>query len=291
MVSPKAIQALVVALFIVVVLVGLFFLLRSQLAPLLEEMEGNRALRDNEVTTTFTPAPLVPATLTAMNEVLAATVAPVVNPTTPTIAPTVSTIRVGIVNSDVINVRSHPDIAGDVVAQARQGERLEILATSTDGQWLQVCCPLGTRVGDQQSWVAAEFVTIQPALTSAATLTPNNTASAPSIRLVGTSVTPPVRTDGAVTGTVNSSRVNLRSGPGTMYTIVGQVQEQNAVEVTGRDVTSLWWRICCPTGAPTESWISAEFVTISISKEQALTLVPVVASTATPVATPVTGAP
>lgn len=286
MVSTKAIQALVLALFMIIVFIGLFFLLNSQLAPLWEEMEGNRPASNATLSTTFTPAPLIPATLTAMNQVLAATVEPRVEATTP--APTsalpAATTRTGIVNSDMINVRSYPDLAGDIVAQAREGERLEILATSTDGKWLQVCCPLGTTEGNRQSWVAAEFVTIAQGA-NAAVITQSNTLSTTIVELVGTPAAPTRNADGVVTGTVNSSGVNLRSGPGTMYGIVGQAQEQTSVELTGRDITSLWWRICCPPGAPTESWISAEFVNVLISKEQALTLVPVVTTAATPVAT------
>ena len=161
--SPKAVQALVVFLFIAMVTVGLFFLLSRQLAPLLEEIGGKATPRNNSMTTAFTPTPPLPATLTAMNQVLAATVVPITVSTTPTptVTSLVSAVRIGIVNSDVVNVRSYPDLAGDVIGEAKQGERLEILSTSTDGQWHQVCCPLGTSVGDRQSWVAAEFVTIQ----------------------------------------------------------------------------------------------------------------------------------
>lgn len=289
MVSSKAVQALVISLFMIIVLVGLFFLLRSQLASLLEEMEGNKALQHTEITTTFTPASLVPATLTAMNQVLAATVESAASPTlpAPTMAPTTTAARMGIVNSDMINVRSYPDLAGEVVAQVREGERLEILATSTDGEWLRVCCPLGTNEGDRQSWIAAEFVTLDPAVNN----TPAQTIAAPSIQLVGTPAAPASNTGGTVTGTINSSGVNLRSGPGTAYAVVGQAQEQTAIELTGRDVATLWWQICCPPGAPSMSWISAEFVVISMPKEQALTLVPVVTAAATSLATPTASAP
>lgn len=294
MVTPKAVQALVVFLFIGIVTVGLFFLLSRQLAPLLEEISGNAAPGDNGVTMAFTPTPPLPATLTAMNQVLAATVVPItVSPTpTPTLTSAIATAaRIGIVNSDVVNVRGYPDLAGDVIGQAKQGERLEILATSTDGQWLQVCCPLGTNEGDRQSWVAAEFVTIAQTVVRATVVTQSNTAPTPPVQLVGTPAAPPGAAGDAVMGTVNGSWVNLRSGPGTTYAVVGQVQEQSAVQLTGRDVASTWWRICCPAGAPSESWISAEFVDIAITKAQALTLVPVVTPAATPVATSGMGAP
>lgn len=288
--SPKAVQALVLFLFIVMVTVGLFFLLSRQLAPLLEEIGRNAAPRENGLTTAFTPMPPLPATLTAMNQVLAATVVPLTVTTTPT--PTVTSlgtaVRVGIVNSDVVNVRSYPDLAGDIIGQAKQGDRLEILTTSTDGQWLQVCCPLGINDDNRQSWVATEFVTVQQAGLAAPGVTLSSTTALPSaaaVSLVGTPATLPGVSGDAVMGTVNESMVNLRSGPGTLYALVGQVQEQSTVTLTGRDAANLWWRICCPPGAPAESWISAEFIDLTMPKAQALTLVPVVTAIATPPAT------
>lgn len=294
--SPKAVQALVLFLFMAMVIVGLFFLLSRQLAPLLEEIGGNAAPKDNGMTTAFTPTPPLPATLTAMNQVLAATVVPITVSTTPPSAVTalVSAIRIGIVNSDVVNVRSYPDLAGDIIGQAQQGERLEILATSTDGQWLQICCPLGTKDDNRQSWVAAEFVTVQQAGSEAPgiTLSPaTDVTPVSAVRLVGTPGNLPSMSSNAVMGTVNESMVNLRSGPGTVYALVGQVQEQSAVTLTGRDAANLWWRICCPPGAPTESWISAEFIDLTMSKTQVLTLVPVVTASATPPATSDAGVP
>lgn len=52
---------------------------------------------------------------------------------------------------------------------------------------------------------------------------------APAVTWVGTPVNlPSVNRDG-VMGTVNGSLGNLRSGPGTVYAIVGQVQDGSAV--------------------------------------------------------------
>lgn len=285
--SPKTVQAVIVLFFIAVVTVSFFFLLRQQLAPLVDEIGGTTALR-RTAASAATPTPPPPATLTAMNLVLAATIAPLATSATPTatapiLAPAATVVQIGIVNGDMVNVRSYPDLASDVVGQAQQGAQLEILATSSDGKWLQVCCPLGTRSGDRQSWIAAEFVTVQPAVTSVANAALSDPLPASAVKLVATPA------PDTVAGTVNGSAVNLRSGPGTMYAVVGQAQEQSTVQLTGRDAASTWWRICCPPGAPAESWISAEFINITIPKSQALTLVPVVTTVATP--TSGTGAP
>jgi hypothetical protein len=69
---------------------------------------------------------------------------------------------VGLVTSAVVNVRSHPSLTGAVVGQVKPGDRLELFGTSPDGQWLQVGCPLDTSAGNRQSWVAADFVMVQP---------------------------------------------------------------------------------------------------------------------------------
>jgi hypothetical protein len=164
-------QALLYLLFLSVVLISTFVLLRWQLAPLLQELGGTGLAPGQAPMPASPPSIAPPITLPPLTFALVATV-----PATPTVAiPTqqapqrsppvlapTPTSRVGIVNSPVVNVRSYPSLAGEVIGQAQQGDRLTILAISPDGQWLQVCCPLGTDAGTRQSWVAADLISLQP---------------------------------------------------------------------------------------------------------------------------------
>lgn len=296
MLQPKLIQSLILLLFIGVVTLGIFFLVSMQLAPIMDdvanEVSATQRIRPEVAVTQLTPT----ATMPALTLDMLATVQPTVAPTAPieeeslpqsaVSAPIDPNARVGIVTSDLINIRSHPSLAGEVVGQAKQGDRLEIIITSNDGQWFQVCCPLGTAEGYQQSWVAAEFITIQPPVLSnttgqsAAAVT---AIPAPESGLRVTAANTMQSDSDRVLGTINGTLVNVRSGPGITYAMVGQASEGTQVEITGRDETGTWWRICCPVGAPTDSWISAELVDLVVAKAEVMVRVPVVpAPTMTP---------
>lgn len=163
MISPKVVQVLLLLLFVSVVSVSTFVLLRRQVASLLQDLDGATPA-PGRVTTTASPQSITPTTtLPPLTFVQVATDQVPVTPTSrsPLLAPP-TPAQMGLVNSPVVNVRSAPSLAGEVVGQLKQGDRLEILATSPDGQWLQVCCPLGTGQGIRPSWVAAELIEIQP---------------------------------------------------------------------------------------------------------------------------------
>jgi uncharacterized protein YgiM (DUF1202 family) len=57
------------------------------------------------------------------------------------------------------------------------------------------------------------------------------------------------------------SRTNVRSGPGTEYTIIGQLSQGDEMTVTGRDSTSNDWFRLDFNGA--EGWVAASVVTLS----------------------------
>ena len=284
MLQPRVVHSLIIAFFIIVVTGAVLFLLNRQLTPLLDDIANDlvtaSSMRVNAAAVQPTP------TLPEITLDLLLTVPPTAIPTTPPPATptpppaTTATIRTGVVNSDLVNLRSYPSLAGEVVGQASEGAQVTILETSNDGQWLQICCPLGTNSGGPQSWIAVEYITLaaQPlpgVVSSALNSAAAQSATAPLIRAASQGGNSPT-----VTGRVNGALVNLRNGPATTYATVGQVNEQTTVTLTGRDATGVWWRLYCPPGTPAESWISAEFVDLPIAKEAALQQVPLVAAPA-----------
>lgn len=281
MLQPKVVHSLIISLFIATVTGGVLFLLNRQLTPMFDDIAREVAVAGSmRVNAAAQPTP----TLSELTLNLLLTVPPTatptaVPPTTPTPPPATTAITpAGVVNSDLVNLRSYPSFAGEVVGQAREGEAVTIMATSNDGRWLQICCPLGTDSGGPQSWIAAEFVTLatQPIVNG------GNLALAPAAGQPAAEPLIRVASQGdngsTLTGRVNSALVNLRGGPATTYAAVGQVNEPTTVALTGRDATGGWWRICCPPGAPAESWISAEFIDLSISQEEALRQIPIVSA-------------
>ncbi len=278
--QPKVIYSLIICLFITVVTSAVFVLLHRQLTPLLKDIARDVAITGSMQVNAAAAQPTPTSaelTLNLLLTVLPTATPTALPPTTPTPPPAATAVaRRGVVNSDLVNLRSYPSLAGDIVGQAREGEQVTILAASNDGSWLQICCPLGTGAGGPQSWIALEFITLaaQPIAAVANTVGTQHTTE-PLVRFASQGGNGPT-----LTGRVNSALVNLRSGPAITYNTVGQVNEETSVTLTGRDATGAWWRICCPPGAPTDSWISAEFVDVPFATEEALRQIPLVSAPA-----------
>lgn len=280
MLQPKVLHAAIIIFFVGAVSGIIFFFVNRQLSPLMDEIVRDVAaagtMRVNAADAVPTPT-IVAVDLNLLLTVPPTTVPPTPVPATPTPPPAATAAaRTGVVNSDLVNLRSYPSLAGDVVGQAREGEQVTILDTSNDGLWLQVCCPLGTSANNQQSWIAVEFIALTgqpvPAANAAPTTASVQVPVEPAVQAANQGTTEA----SALTGRVNSLLVNLRSGPATEFTTVGQVSEQTTVTITGRNAAGDWWRICCPPGTPPESWISAEFVDLPVAKEDALRQVPII---------------
>ena len=275
--QPKVVRSLLLLLFLGVVTGGIFFLLSLQLTPLLNEMGPHLSTTNSVMAEAAQPRPTPTPTMPELTLDMVATVpptpvAPVPTIVTPAALPTALPSQRGTVNSDLVNLRSYPSLAGEIVGHAKQGEQFQIMAISNDGQWVQLCCPLGSSETTRQSWVSIEFMALEPALVIAQTAVPPTTVVhqpiAAAAVVAAASQTMP--SAGAVSGTVNSALVNLRSGPDTTYPTVGQVSEQTRVTITGRNAAGTWWQICCPVGAPAASWISAEFIDLAAPKEEAM---------------------
>ena len=63
------------------------------------------------------------------------------------------------------------------------------------------------------------------------------------------------RLDGLVTGIF----VNLRTGPGLDYDIVGRVYQNDTVEIIGRTEDNAWWQVCCSEEGET-AWMTDQFL-------------------------------
>jgi hypothetical protein len=57
---------------------------------------------------------------------------------------------------------------------------------------------------------------------------------------------------------VTNPRVNVRSGPGATFDVLGQVLQGQRLEIVGRDQDAQWWQICCFQGQT--GWLADEVV-------------------------------
>lgn len=57
---------------------------------------------------------------------------------------------------------------------------------------------------------------------------------------------------------ISNPRVNVRSGPGPNFPVLGQVLQGQRLAIVGRDPDGQWWQICCFEGQT--GWLAAEVV-------------------------------
>lgn len=136
-----------------------------------------------------------------------------------------------------------------------------------------------------------EPVGVPPAATPSAATTGTATATAVAAAIVSPSLSLTTTVELTATATVTATlpsevvvlgAVNIRSGPGTDYPIVGYVAGDNWL-VTGRSADGLWWRIKCPKGTPSdECWITADEESVAAGNA---TAAPVAAAPPLPTAT------
>lgn len=265
----------------------------------------------------------LPVMLEEVNTPVAATSAPAVQSTpTPAIAPTPSPVAtlvaVVAVTSDSLGggqVQQRSTLAvvrggGAGLYDQPDGTQFEELASGTalfasgrsaDGEWLMVTAPSGS-VG----WVQSVAVVVsnpdslpimdpatvpaaavgsgsanesapvaQPVPTSEATV---ETASSP-----GNAVSSTDPNKIVATVSLTDSRLNIRSGPGTDYLVIGQALPNDTFEVNGRNEAATWINIVAPKVTGGVGWVSADYVTLN----QPILSIPVT-ETVAPAASPAT---
>lgn len=157
---------------------------------------------------------------------------------TPPITPTPPVVpeNSAIVATGALNVRSGPGVSYSVVTVVYQGQTLQLLGRNASGSWVQVRTPSG-HVG----WVNASLIQ---------TAVPIHT-----LPIAGGAPGTP----GAI---VVTGAANVRSGPGTTYTVVAVVTQGQQVALLGRNSDSSWVQIRLADG--TVGWTNASLVQSNI---------------------------
>ena len=60
--------------------------------------------------------------------------------------------------------------------------------------------------------------------------------------------------------TITGPAVNIRSGPGTEYGIVGAASQGESFDLTGKNPAGDWWRVCCVNGQP--GWVFGQLASV-----------------------------
>jgi N-acetylmuramoyl-L-alanine amidase len=131
------------------------------------------------------------------------------------VLPAPATAATATVKGSVVNVRTGPGTGYAIIDQVRQGERLEVLDVS--GDWFQVRTPTG-----RQGYIAGWLVEVD--------------YSSSQIMVI-----------------IEARYVNIRSGPGTGYAVVGRTDRGDAFPLAGAQGD--WVKITLPAGG--HGWVAS----------------------------------
>jgi hypothetical protein len=87
---------------------------------------------------------------------------------------------------------------------------------------------------------------------------------------------------GAPWAAITAGVLNVRRGPGTNYPLIGQLDQNDVVEISGRNADSSWLQIVYPTDTIGRGWISASYAQVRGSPA----FIPVVETPRPPTPTP-----
>ena len=218
-------------------------------------------------------------------------------PPTPTSVPPTATAApllgaqsqlIAVVGSDGADLRSAP--GGDTVrtlpvgtaltATGRTNDSSALFVTTPDGAtgWVDVTALVvfnvrGLPVSEEGATEApadtatvTDSVEITATVATTATSAPAAPTAAATAQLVAANgLRPPPVADGRPTAqvTMTGSRLNIRSGPGTNFGVIGKALPQEVFVVLGRTSDSTWVQLAVPDLSGGLGWVSANFVRVS----------------------------
>jgi len=113
--------------------------------------------------------------------------------------------------------------------------------------------------------------------TEARTPTPPPTAGASPSPMASPTTTPTsmptaTPTSAMPLAVVTADRLNVRTGPGTAYPRIGQLEKGTQVEIAGRNEEATWWEIAFEGAEGERAWIASEYTTANITADEVPTV-------------------
>jgi len=149
---------------------------------------------------------------------------------TATVTPVEGTVSVQI------NVRSGPNVSYSSIGILNSGEKVQIIGKDPSGGWYGILYPSGPR---GLGWVMAVYIQA------------GETAGLPVLALQ--------ETGSGLTGKA-AQTLNVRSGPGTDYEVLGMIQPDTSLVLTGKNEAATWLQIEYAAGEGGKGWVAAAYV-------------------------------
>ena len=138
-----------------------------------------------------------------------------------------------------VNVRAEPSAASTSLGVIGIFIKVQVIGRDASGSWYQV---LYAESETGKGWVRAEYVQVN---------------AGDEIRLVETA-----SGSGRISGMV-IQKVNVRSGPGTEYELLGTLNPNDLVFIIGRDAGNKWIQIEFAGAPDGKGWVTAEFLQVA----------------------------
>lgn len=129
-------------------------------------------------------------------------------------------------NVDKLNLRSSPNTGSAIVGQANRGDRLTVAGKS--GDWYKI------QLGKQTAWVASWLITVQDTAVSRGTTTNQGKAAV-----------------------VSGATLNIRSGPGTNFSIAGNAKKGDRLSILAENGD--WYKVQIGS---TTGWVANWLVSV-----------------------------
>jgi uncharacterized protein YraI len=174
------------------------------------------------------------------------------------------------VTSTQLNVRVRPSTASEVIGIIAANSMVHITGRDVGENWWQIIYDAGE---GGKGWVTAQYV---------------ETGDSSKVPVIGGNVSNPQSGNTAVV----IQQLNIRSGPGTSFNSLGILNEDDVVNLTGKNNNGTWFRFDFPAGPDGMGWVNSGFV-----KTDDSTSLPIVSDTGevigtgTPVNTPLPPTP
>lgn len=146
----------------------------------------------------------------------------------------------------IVNVRSGPGTTYDILGQIAPENSYQTLSKDESGQWWQI--DIG---GSQTGWIATEFIAnppsgevVQVAAVARSDESRSATAAAATTEESNAKAAPVEAAAAPEFAQVSALQVaNLRSGPATSFSVVGQLNPGTAYKILGKNEQGDWWQI------------------------------------------------
>ncbi len=196
-----------------------------------------------------------------------------------------------------LNMRSQPSQSAPLVQRLSYGTLLTAQGRNADGSWLYASTDAGVSGWVKVSWLALRVgmdIAALPVTDAGGSPPVEDPAAVPILGAPGGGETPTANT-APISGAAATvtTRLNMRSGPGTQYRRLGTMAAGTQVALQGRDISGLW--VYGTTNTGMTGWMAGRYLSGAASAFGSLPVMdgsaPVGAASAPPTQQQVAAAP